>query len=268
MINIYNNIENVGFTSVGVFEVSFYLSTDSTVTTNDFLLVTDVITSLDVNSYIESAWTGPLPASIPDGNYYVGWIVDPSNNIEELNENNNIYVIESETVLVDRTAPVSSISYTPKSGINRIDKNTIFSINTADMFGSGVNITYYQIDNGAMKEYKEEFTLAQLDMGTHTIYYYSVDNFQNSEDISTEVVIKIDLSDNELTLRIGMVIGVGVMEVPVYFFIVKRYLGLRNLTNKFKKKKSSEIYTNLKKRFKKLIKRKKRKKRVNIYDLR
>ncbi len=279
-IDIYNNIENIGFTSAGVFEVSFYLSTDPTVTTNDFLLATDVITSLDVNSYIESAWTGALPASIPDGNYYVGWIVDPSNNIEELNENNNIYVIESEIVSVDRTAPTSLISYTPKSGINKIGKNTIFSINTDDIFGSGVNITYYQIDNGGMREYTEEFTLAQFDLGTHTIYYSSVDNFQNIEEVNVEVIVKIDLSDTEIGLRIGLVIGIGFMEMVVYLFVVKWYLGLRTLTKFNKRKKSFKIrnnwflakitivYNNFKKKFKKLIKKIKHKKKVNIYDLR
>ena len=59
--DIVNNIENIGFTSVGAFEVSFYLSTDSTVSTTEFLSGTDVITSLDVKSYIESAWSGPFP---------------------------------------------------------------------------------------------------------------------------------------------------------------------------------------------------------------
>ncbi len=242
-IDIYNNIENIGLTSVGSFEVSFYLSTDFTISTDDYLLGTDVITSLDVSSYIESAWSGSLPPSIQDGNYYVGWIIDPSNNIDEFNENNNKQIIESEMLIIDMTAPSSSLFYTPKSGINKIDKYTKFSISAQDTSGgSGVNITYYHIDNGAMREYSEEFSLAQYDLGIHKIYYLSVDNLQNIEEVNIEVVIKMDLSDSELLLRIGAVMGVVVLEIAVYLFIVKFYLGLRNLTKFFERRRSEDYF--------------------------
>ncbi|NGX49951.1 MAG: Extracellular metalloprotease [Candidatus Anoxychlamydiales bacterium] len=242
-IDIFNEIENIGFISAGTFEVSFYLSMDSTVTTNDLLLGTDIITSLDVDIYIESTWSGPLPASIQDGNYYVGWIIDPSNNIDEFSENNNKQIIETETVFVDRTAPSSTIFYTPKSETNKIDKNTKISLNAYDTFGgSGVNITYYQIDNGGMGEYFEEFTLAQYGLGSHKIYYWSIDNLQNIEVVNIEVVIKLDLSDSQIAIRVGAVMGVVVMEIVVYLFVVKHYLGLRNLT-KFNKRRRSEDYS-------------------------
>ncbi len=230
-LDIYNNIENIGLTSVGAFEVSFYLSIDSTVGTDDYLLGTDIISSLGVNSYIESTWSGSLPASISDGVYYVGWIIDPSNSIDEFNENNNKQIIESEMLQIDRTAPSSLILYTPKSGTNKIDKNTRFSLSVQDTLGgSGVNTTYYRIDNGNIKEYIDEFTLEQYDFGKHKIYYYSVDNLQNIEEINIEVVIKIDLSNSDLTLRIGAVMGVAVLEVAVYLIVVKIYLRIRKVT--------------------------------------
>ena len=81
-----------------------------------------------------------------------------------------------------------------------------------------------------MREYTEEFTLTQFDLGTHTIYYSSLDNFQNIEEVNVEVLVKIDLSDTELGLRIGLVIGIGFMEMVVYLFVVKRYLSIRKLT--------------------------------------
>ena len=230
-LDIYGNIENIGFTSVGAFEVSFYLSTDSTVSTGDFLLGTDIISSLNVNSYIASTWSGSLPGTITDGNYYVGWIIDPSNSIDEFNENNNKQIIESEMLQIDRTVPSSSILYTPKSGTNKIDKNTRFSLNAQDTSGgSGVNLTYYRIDSGKRKEYSEEFTLEQYELGKHKIYYYSIDNLQNIEEVNIEVVIKIDLSDSELFLRISAVIGVAAIEIAVYLFVVKNFLRLKNLT--------------------------------------
>ena len=230
-LDIYNNIENVGFTSVGAFEVSFYLSTDSTIGINDYLLGTDNIASLDINNYIESTWSGSLPASLSDGNYYVGWIIDPDNDIDEFNENNNKQIIESEKLLVDGTAPSTNIFFTPKSGTNKINKNTKFSLSGLDTYGgSRVNATYYRIDNGIVKEYFEEFTLEQYDLGKHKIYYYSVDNLQNVEELNSVVVIKIDLSDSELALRIGAIMGVVAVEVVLYLFVVKRFLGIKNLT--------------------------------------
>ncbi|KKL51947.1 hypothetical protein LCGC14_2290390 [marine sediment metagenome] len=180
------------------------------------MLGTDDITSLDVDSNTESTWSGSIPMSIQDGNYYVGWIIDPDNTVDEFNEDNNNQVIENETVLVDRTAPSSSIFYIPKSGTNKIDKNTVFSLNAIDTFGgSGVNITYYQVDNGAMREYSHEFTLAQFNLGTHKISYFSIDNLQNIEEVNIEVVIKLDLSDADLILRIGVTMVIGVLEVGV-----------------------------------------------------
>lgn len=192
------------------------------------MLGTDDITSLDVDSNTESTWSGSIPMSIQDGNYYVGWIIDPDNTVDEFNEDNNNQVIENKTVLVDRTAPSSSIFYIPKSGTNKIDKNTVFSLNAIDTFGgSGVNITYYQVDNGAMREYSHEFTLAQFSLGTHKISYFSIDNLQNIEEVNIEVVIKLDLSDADLTLRIGVTMVIGVLEVGVYIFIKKRYFEIR-----------------------------------------
>ena len=88
---------------------------------------------------------------------------------------------------------------------------------------SGVNIIYYQIDNGALKEYTEEFTLAQFDLGTHRIQYLSVDNLQNIEEVNVEVVVKIDLSDSAIVLRIGLIMAFGVLEVGVIIFVMLLY---------------------------------------------
>ncbi len=52
---------------------------------------------------------------------------------------------------------------------------------------------------------------------------------QNIEEINIEVVIKIDFSDSDIAIRIGAVMGVAVMEMIVYIFITKRYLGVKKL---------------------------------------
>ncbi len=93
-----------------------------------------------------------------------------------------------------------------------------------------------------MREYSEQFTLAQYGLGSHKIYYWSIDNLQNIEVINIEVVQKLDLSDSQIAIPIGAVMGVVVMEIAVYLFVVKYYLGLRNLT-KFNKRRDPEDYS-------------------------
>ncbi|MFX1296609.1 MAG: CARDB domain-containing protein [Promethearchaeota archaeon] len=37
-----------------------------------------------------ASWTGAFPSTIPNGTYYVGWIIDGEDYLIESNESNNI----------------------------------------------------------------------------------------------------------------------------------------------------------------------------------
>ncbi len=70
--------------------LAYYLSSDRTITTDDFYLGYDLIERLKANESVAKTKSFNLRGSIiPDGKYYVGYIADFSNNVEESNEGNN-----------------------------------------------------------------------------------------------------------------------------------------------------------------------------------
>ncbi|HSN56795.1 MAG TPA: hypothetical protein VLT32_19150 [Candidatus Sulfomarinibacteraceae bacterium] len=77
----------------GPFNVGFYLSTDSTITTGDTLLAqTTVTTAVNPGDTFGQASPGrqlTIPAGTPDGPYYVGMVVDSGGAVGESNEGNN-----------------------------------------------------------------------------------------------------------------------------------------------------------------------------------
>ncbi len=88
-------VENNGATDAGQFTVDFYLSTNSTITTDDFFLGQRIVSGIDTG-----LTTGiltqilNLPAADNEfwngtGTYHVGMIIDRDDNIVESNESNN-----------------------------------------------------------------------------------------------------------------------------------------------------------------------------------
>ena len=79
--------------------VNFYASKDRLITKSDHYLG-------NTNCYISPAGEMDLtrkmtfPASIPPGLYYVGWIIDPDNRINEIDERNNTAYVSSYRLLV------------------------------------------------------------------------------------------------------------------------------------------------------------------------
>ena len=107
-------IDNLGGATNGTFEVSFYLSSDSIITTADRFITKSTISALAANGTsgplklvldqtlpgIDDAfWTG-------DGNYTIGMIVDSGNVIAESNEfdnSNRGLALDKDTVFISNT---------------------------------------------------------------------------------------------------------------------------------------------------------------------
>ena len=91
-ITIQLGIENNGLSTSPVSEVGYYLSTDTIITTSDYLIGADVINTLLVNDTTNKMITVDITTlnTIPAGTYYGGYIIDNQDNIYELNENDNI----------------------------------------------------------------------------------------------------------------------------------------------------------------------------------
>ncbi|MBI31883.1 MAG: hypothetical protein CMB72_04790 [Euryarchaeota archaeon] len=87
--SISTRIKNDGDSSSGSFRWGLYLSTDTTITTNDLLLDDWSQSSISSGSTRSSTKTVTIPSSITGGYYYVGMIVDINGQVSESDENNN-----------------------------------------------------------------------------------------------------------------------------------------------------------------------------------
>ena len=101
-VTVSCKVQNRGNFLAGGFSVSFYVSTDTTITTGDSLLGTKWIGRLDASQSVNVSWSGPFPLSSP-GTCYLGWIIDGDDMVAESNETNNtaykqITVVEMVTV--------------------------------------------------------------------------------------------------------------------------------------------------------------------------
>lgn len=98
-------VRNNGTANAGSFRVSFYASTDTTITTGDRLLGSTTISSLNALSWADAIQTSAVPTSIPAGQYYVGWIFDTLGQVGEFDESNNTGVITASRLTVLPAAP-------------------------------------------------------------------------------------------------------------------------------------------------------------------
>ncbi|TES93515.1 MAG: 6-bladed beta-propeller [Candidatus Cloacimonadota bacterium] len=114
-----------------------------------------------------------------DGYHYVHCV-----NVDNLG-NRKTYSIE---LLVDNTSPVTKISIGEPKYLYAhkiyVTSHTPISLIAEDPIvndvSSGIEATYYRINNGDWIEYEKEFTLIGSD-GEYTIDYYSTDNVENRE---------------------------------------------------------------------------------------
>jgi V8-like Glu-specific endopeptidase len=96
-------VENTGTKTATNFNVSFYASEDLFITTPGYLIGTASIQTLDPFDYAITSWEGTFPNSIPSGTYYVGWIIDEENTVDEHNKNNNFGFLNYETITVQHS---------------------------------------------------------------------------------------------------------------------------------------------------------------------
>jgi len=92
-------------------------------------------------------------------------------------------------VLVDKAAPSTFITYIAYSseGKDWISADSQISLSATDG-ETNVTATYYRIDAGSWQIYDYPFNLSSLDDGAHAIQFYSIDYFENEEDIKTQTV--------------------------------------------------------------------------------
>ena len=138
----WSDVRNVGTASSGGFYVSYYASANTTITTSDYFIGIDYVSSISPFTWDNSDWVGTFPGGVPDGLYYVGWIIDSDDTVTEFDESNNIAYKAGYQLLVDGTAPsnpssLSSSSHTVGAWSNDNTINVSWS-GASDGTGSGV----------------------------------------------------------------------------------------------------------------------------------
>jgi hypothetical protein len=87
---VWCDVRNFGTASSGDFYVDYYASTNTIISTADYLIGWDYISNVNAFAYADSDWTGTFPSSVPVGTYWIGWIIDSLSYVPEFDENNNI----------------------------------------------------------------------------------------------------------------------------------------------------------------------------------
>lgn len=159
---------------------------------------------LDGGNYINSVNIPAFPANINGTirqlEYYS---VDFVNNEEN---HNKVTIVNDETPPVS-TLTIDGVSYT-NNYVYCLPSNK-FKIEASD-FLSGVKDIYYKVDTGDFTNYFDELSINPGAYGSsHTIYYYSMDDLSNLENVNSIEKIIIDGNPPEtlISVKSGRVIN-------------------------------------------------------------
>jgi V8-like Glu-specific endopeptidase len=146
----YSDVRNIGTASSGGFYVCYYASTNDIISEYDYLIGMDYMSSISPFSKSDSSIAITFPTSVPDGEYYVGWIIDKYGTVNEYDETNNIAYEDSYKVTVDGTGPM--VTVIQPNGGEEWEVGTTQSITWMASDGSGVGVydidIYYSINGG------------------------------------------------------------------------------------------------------------------------
>ena len=198
-------VENIGVADAANFKVGYYLSIDGNITTSDYLIGTSVVTSLTAGGSTSESMTVNIATipNVPSGTYYLGFIVDYENTIDELDETDNVTSWQTPQV----TQPTSVAP-------DLIVQNMTSSLNVANV-GVSVNIT------------SEVYN-----MGTSTANVSNLGYFLSDDivwDPTTDIYLGFDqvnslainTKDNEAT---SFIVPSGVVTGSYYILYIADYL--------------------------------------------
>ncbi len=201
-LTVINGIRNKGTAWSGDFYVHYYASKNDYISPSDYLLGSGAVSSIAPFDTDTASWSGKVPYSIPEGDYYIGWIIDQGNVVDEFDENNNRAWEHLEHI--DGVPP--PISYIEV----RVRKNIIYR--------SGVPIRLSPIANAYVKVIKYGFWVA--DTGhTDAFGFYNVTGLTYGD--YTVVVSKNGYySETKVnTIHTSVVLSQGYDDDYLYFYL-------------------------------------------------
>jgi len=143
-----------------------------------------------------------------DGNFGYGKVVNHEYNDEGIyyvtltvRDNDNATDDDDIEVLIDVTPPETNYSIEEEK--EWYNEEVEITLNATDNM-SGINVTYYKINNEEWETYNGSFNVSSE--GINTVYFYSIDNAGNEEQ-EKNFEVKIDFTPPETTYSINATYG-------------------------------------------------------------
>ncbi len=114
-VTLTNGIRNIGTATSGNYYVHYYASTNDYISEYDHYIGTSTVENTGALSSDSATFTGVLPASIPAGTYYIGWIIDNDDTVDEYDESNNKAVYAFQRTILGSPPPHSYIEVRVKT---------------------------------------------------------------------------------------------------------------------------------------------------------
>ena len=203
-VTLTNGLRNVGTANSGNYYVHYYASLNNYISTADHYIGTSALEN-DLAFGTDSAtFTGTLPASIPAGVYYIGWIIDKDNNVAEFDETNNKAVYASQRTILGAPPPSGYIEVTARDSVSgslipsayvTVKDGTDTVIDTGYTDGSGFyNVTGLEIG---------WYTIDVSKVGYHDMQKVNYINWDGDDDYLTFYLVEMppDSSYIEVNVR-------------------------------------------------------------------
>lgn len=149
-INANCRVYNNGAATSGYSYLRYYLSTNTTYSSNDTYLGYDYVKGLQVGSYSYESIPITLPTTLVAGTYYLLFRADYSDRVDESNENNNVRYIKI-TVIGNSAKPDLEAFFqtaNPTSGVPGTTVNTVCRIrNNGSVTAGSSRINWYLSTN-------------------------------------------------------------------------------------------------------------------------
>ncbi|KAG1654034.1 1,6-anhydro-N-acetylmuramyl-L-alanine amidase AmpD [Nymphon striatum] len=195
----YMDVRNIGTASSGGFYVTFYASTNTTITSGDYYLGQVYVPSISAFQWSDANWSGTFPSGIPAGSYYVGWVIDSGGASNEFDETNNTAYKASPklTVTASVTTPGAATLVSPSGTIT--DSTPTYTWNAV----SGATYYYLYVNDSTGNVIETWYTAAAAGCSSGTGTYARInlspnqDIRPNQNDISLIVIHNISLPPNE-----------------------------------------------------------------------
>jgi hypothetical protein len=111
-----SRIRNLGTETTQSFEVAYWLSTDQTISWDDYLIGWYIAPSgIPAGGTIDATTSWQLTANVPPGTYYLGIWVDDLNQVAESNEANNIALDDQMVTVIYATPTIWSLTPSSKT---------------------------------------------------------------------------------------------------------------------------------------------------------